>query len=226
MAPGESVWRATFNDKDDYPVKGKKKNDPINEMGKGTSFAAGHVTGAAALWLSAHQKDPELRTLVERGMLTEAFRAALRASAWRPGTDAYPLGTLCENMTWDSNYGVGILDIAALLDVQLSASQTKEFSVLEEGTVPLFASLYPRGTSLERIRRDYRSLFISSRAGSVDELSSFETEILYHYTANEDVQQAIDVLVAAQGRGESADRVRRALLHEDLSGRLRQRLAQ
>lgn len=216
MAPGESVWRATLNEKHDH----------INAMGKGTTFATGHVAGAAALWLSAHRKDPALQTLAEQGLLTETFRAALQASAWRPASDTNPPGTSCENATWDSDYGAGILNIAALLDVPLSGTQSRDLGASEEETIPLFASLYIRGTDPERIRADYRSLFPPSRDGKGPDPSSFETEILYHYTVNEEVQRQMNVLVAGQRGDEPADAVRRVLSREDLSGRLRQALGQ
>lgn len=96
----------------------------------------------------------------------------------------------------------------------------------EEETIPLFASLYIRGTDPERIRADYRSLFPPSRDGKGPDPSSFETEILYHYTVNEEVQRQMNVLVAGQRGDEPADAVRRVLSREDLSGRLRQALGQ
>jgi subtilisin family serine protease len=218
MAPGESVWRATLNERHEH----------MNGMGKGTTFATGHVAGSAALWLSVHRDNPELRTLAEQGLLTETFRAALRASAWRPANSAgtNPPGTQCKSATWDPNYGVGILNVAALLDAPLSGSQPRATLAGDEETVPLFASLYPRGTEPERILADYRSLFPPSRGEKANDLSNFETEILYHYTVNEEVQRGIDALVGGKRGDEPGDSVRRALSRQDLSGRLRQALGQ
>ena len=218
MAPGESVWRATLNEQHDH----------INGMGKGTTFATGHVAGAAALWLSMHRNDPALRTLAEQGLLTETFRSALQASAWRPSktSNANPPGTHCESSNWDSDYGTGILNLAALLDVPLRDSQSKAFPVVEEETIPLFASLYPRGTELGRIRTDYRSLFPSSKSEKAPDLKTLETEILYHYTVNDEVQRELNNLVAGRRGDEPVDTVRRSLLRLDISGRLRQALGQ
>ncbi|MDF0676941.1 MAG: S8/S53 family peptidase [Nitrospira sp.] len=216
MAPGESVWRATLNE----------QHEPINGMGKGTTFATGHVAGSAALWLSVHRHEPAFQTLAERGLLTETFRAALQTSAWRPANGTNPPGTQCNSTQWDSDYGTGILDIAALLDVPLSGMRPRGIVAREEETVPLFASLYPKGTDPERIRADYRALFPSSRSEQDGDLSHFETEILYHYTVDEEVQREVDALVSGQSRGEPADAVRQALLREDLSGRLRHTLSQ
>lgn len=218
MAPGESVWRATLNEQHEH----------INGMGKGTTFATGQVAGAAALWLSVHRNDPALRTLSEQGLLTETFRAALQASAWRPSknSNANPPGTQCDSTSWDPDYGAGILNLAALLDVPLSGAQSKALPAGEEEMIPLFASLYPRGTEPERIRADYRSLFPSSQSGKVHDLNSLETEILYHYTVNEEVQRELNNLVAGQRGDELVETVRRALFRQDLSGRLRQALGQ
>ena len=216
MAPGESVWRATLNEQHDY----------INGMGKGTTFATGNVAGAAALWLSAHRDDPVLRALMEQSQLTKAFRAALRSSAWRPssGPGSNPSGTECDASTWDEDYGPGILNGAGLVDVPLSGIHSREVVSAEDQTIPLFASLYPERTDPEKIRSDYSSLFVSDQRGSLKELSKFETEILYHYTVNEEVQRPIDTLVAGQRGVEAGDVIRQALFRQDLSARLGQAL--
>lgn len=218
MAPGESVWRATLNEQHEY----------INAMGKGTTFATGNVAGSAALWLSNHRNDPLLKALLEQGMLTKTFRAALRSSAWRPSSSpgANPPETQCNTSKWDENYGAGILNAAALMDVPLSGIYSRELVSTEDETIPLFASLYPEGTDPEQIRTDYSSLFASDQRGSLQNLSNFETEILYHYTINEDVQRSVDALLSRQRSAELVEGLRRALARQDLSGRLRQTLGQ
>lgn len=218
MAPGESVWRATLNEEHEY----------INAMGKGTTFATGNVAGSAALWLSAHRNDQALHALMEQGMLTKTFRAALRSSAWRPSPNpgANPPGTQCDTSKWDEDFGPGILNVSALVDVPLGGTQSRGLVSAEDETIPLFASLYPEGTDPERIRADYISLFASDQRGSLQKLSSFETEILYHYTENEEVQRGVDALLVGQRGGEPHDAIRRALARQDLSGRLRQAIGQ
>ncbi|HBP90827.1 MAG TPA: hypothetical protein DD706_24435 [Nitrospiraceae bacterium] len=218
MAPGESVWRATFNE----------QHEDMNGMGKGTTFASGNVAGAAALWLSWHRDDPSLRMISEQGLLTRAFRAALRSSAWRPSSSvsANPPGTYCHSSAWDTDYGAGILNVAGLLDVPLSGSQPRAALSVSEETVPLFASLYPEGTEPERIRSDYLSLFPAARSAGIEKFGSFETEILYHYTVNEDLRRKMDALAGGQRGEEPAESVRQALFRQDLSGRLRQALLQ
>jgi hypothetical protein len=92
----------------------------------------------------------------------------------------------------------------------------------EGETVPLFASLYPEGTWLERIRSNYLSLFSSEQRVSSQNLINFKTEILYHYTVNEEVQRAVDLLIPGKLGDEAADAVRLPLARQDLSIRLRQ----
>ncbi len=215
-APGESVWRATLNSEHEY----------INYMGKGTTFATGNTAAAAALWLSWHRDDPALAALRQEGRLTAAFREALAASAWRPtGGDTDPPDTVCSGESWDDdNFGPGIVDIAALLDVPLPAAGTRELAVMDEEQVPLFASLYPDGTPPERVHGDYRTLLGAADDVPLAELSGFETEIMHHYTLDDGVRRTIESLLASQRGDESTERARDALLSQDLSSKLRGQL--
>jgi hypothetical protein len=220
-SPGESVWRASFN----------KEKEFINGMGKGTTFATGNTSGAAGLWLAYHSDNPKLKELQEQGKVTRAFRQALNESSWQPGVDGSgnPAGTYCSSGSWDtSRYGSGILDVAALLDVELDSEGT-EAQVASEGELadlPLFSSLYPEGSDPEQIRVDYRALYGKKRAVDNDKQNAFETEILYHYTMNENVQRTVDALVGGQRAADPAGQVRGALLKQDLSQRLRTSLMQ
>lgn len=75
--------------------------------GCGTSFAVAHVAGAAALWLSYHDR----MTLIDRygkHRLQQVFLHVLRASARRPDG-------------WEDGYGTGILDVEHLLRAPLPA---------------------------------------------------------------------------------------------------------
>ncbi len=216
-APGESVWRATLNAQHQY----------INGMGKGTTFATGNTSGAVALWLAWHRDDPKLADLRQQGRLTQALRAALRASAWRPAADPAdnPQGTSCDTSAWDaSDYGPGILDVAALLNAPLDAPGTRALAADEPEDLPLFASLYPESTDAERIRADYRALFGETRADEAEKMAKFETEILYHYTVDEAVQRTLDGVVRGQRAAEPYALAREALLRKDLSSRLRSAL--
>ncbi len=216
-APGESVWRATLNEDRQY----------INYMGKGTTFATGNTAGAAALWLAHHQDTRQLKALQQAGLVTKAFRHALQQSAWQPSSDMSqnPDGTHCDQYSWnEDDYGPGILDINALLDVPLMTSASRALADPVLDTIPLFASIYPEETPAEQIHDDYKALLKAKSETSLNEISKFETEIMYHYTVSEDVQRTIDNLVRGQRGDESSNRAREMLLNQDLSSRLRQRL--
>jgi hypothetical protein len=213
-APGESVWRALIN----------KDHRYMNGMGKGTTFATGNTTGAAALWLSWHRDNPKLAQLRQKGMVTQAFREALKASAWQPSANPSenPEGTLCYEHLWDTDkFGPGILDIAGLLDVPLDPDIFREKAVEEMTDLPLFSSLYIEGTRSDRIRSDYYAIFGTKYATRPEYENTFETEIMYHYTMNKEVQLAIDGVLQGQRGVDPIQRVRDALLKQDLSVRLR-----
>ena len=216
-APGESVWRATLNESHDY----------INAMGKGTTFATGHTAGAAALWLAYHRDDAEMADLRRQGLVTKAFRAALRASAWRPDGDpkAVPPGASCDTAPWSSDFGPGLLDVAQLLDGPLAVPRVLGQAPSEE-LLPLFASLYPEGSDPQEIRSAYLALFGQQRAADLEQLSQFETEIMHHYTVNEEVRRSVDALVSGQRGLAPAEAARRALSRQELSNRLRQAMGQ
>lgn len=217
-APGESVWRATLNEAHEY----------VAGMGKGTTFATGNVSGAAALWLSHHRNNPDLEALRQQGAVTEAFRKALRQSSWRPDSGSGgPPSTSCEGSPWDTSYGPGILNVASLLDVPLA--QTRQAPAVAEPAleqIPLFASLYPLGTDARKIVEDYLAIFDQTDQGELEGLARFETEILHHYTLNESVQQSIERMIGhtRSGRASTFGSLRRSLMDMDLSNRLRQAL--
>ncbi len=217
-SPGESVWRASLN----------KNHEYINGMGKGTTFATGNTSGAAGLWLAYHLDNSKLKDLQQQGKVTQAFRLALRESAWQPSADVISNreGTYCDISVWDTrNFGPGILDVAALLDVSLDLVSNRELlNDAEISDLPLFSSLYLEGTDPEKIRTDYKTLFGKTRTDVGRKLNNFETEILYHYTVNKNVRQTIDSLVEGQRGTEPFDRIRENLLKQDLSQSLRKML--
>ena len=105
-APGEDVWKA------DPDPMGKAVG-----MGSGTSYATAHLAGAAALWLSYRGKAVLQGEARAQGVsLQELFRDAVKVSARRP-------------TGWDTaNYGAGILDLTALLQIDLSATAPADVS--------------------------------------------------------------------------------------------------
>ena len=73
--------------------------------GSGTSYAAVHLAGAAALWVAFHGASLELYP--QPWQIVEAFRLLARQTARRPAD-------------WDDQlFGAGILDIEALLSASL-----------------------------------------------------------------------------------------------------------
>jgi hypothetical protein len=219
-APGESVWRASFN----------KDHQYINAMGKGTTFATGNTSGAAGLWLTFHRDNPKLAELQQQGLVTQVFRQALHESAWQPAANSSsgPAGTYCDTGSWDTgNFGPGILDIDALLEAPLDAQFSRSLiNDRELPDLPLYSSLYPGGTDPAQIRANYQALFGQKRAANEGKLNTFETEILYHYTMDKNVRRTIDALVEGQRGAEPFDHIRGALLKQDLSTRLRASLTQ
>ncbi len=212
--PGESVWRATLT----------KQHHYINGMGKGTTFATGNMSGSAALWLAWHKDNPKMMKLRENGQMTKVFRRALQASAWRPSDDSAqnPTGTHCDQVNWDvRRYGAGILNVASLLDAQLDAPATHAQAAVESEELPLFSSLYSEGAEQDAILVDFHSLLKSEQHAIPENLYRFETEILYHYTVDEDVRRSIDAMISEQRGAEPSERVRNALKKKDLSSRLR-----
>jgi serine protease len=94
--PGACVHVAQYRDK-----------TPIVRMANGTSYAVAHLAAAAALWLAQHGRQFLIDKYGAR-LLQAAFLATLR---W-PGVCVVPPG-------WDPGYGVGRVDLPALLAAPL-----------------------------------------------------------------------------------------------------------
>ena len=230
-APGESVWRAQLNKKNSWAY--------INSMSSGTTFATGHTAGAAALWMVRHRVElDKLREQNKQHLITEAFRYALKASAWRPRVeDNQELGTSCTSSSWDDRYGPGILNTFSLLEVPLDIDKIEQNKKArqESEQLPLFSSLYradadkKRIIEKDRIESDYQSLFDSrgkKRAVRLEDSSRFETEIMYQYTMNAEFRQRVDYRVRGGKRDLAAPSVFESLPDKNLSATLRDFLAQ
>src|SRR4029453_7402241 len=98
--PGSCVHVAAYNDM-----------TPVVRMANGTSYAVAHLAAAAALWLAHHGRQSLINTFgVKR--IQAAFLTTLR---W-PGVCVVPPG-------WDPDYGVGRVDLLALLRAPLPGRQ-------------------------------------------------------------------------------------------------------
>jgi serine protease len=98
--PGSCVHVAAYDDK-----------TPVVRMANGTSYAVAHLAAAAALWLAHHGRQSLINKYGTR-RIQAAFLTTLR---W-PGVGVVPPG-------WDPDYGVGRVDLLALLQAPLPEPQ-------------------------------------------------------------------------------------------------------
>jgi serine protease len=99
--PGSCVHVAAYDD----------NKTPVVRMANGTSYAVAHLAAAAALWL-AHHGRPALINKYGVKRIQAAFLTTLR---W-PGVCVVPPG-------WAPDYGVGRVDLLALLKAPLPGPQ-------------------------------------------------------------------------------------------------------
>jgi len=214
-APGQSVWRATFDGSGGFAAG----------MGSGTTFATGTTSGIAALWLAQFHSDPRLKQLREAGQLTQAFRDAVAQTSWKPeDVGKRPQGVQCdEGVRWPrSGYGPGIINADALLSRPLPAVAAQRAVPAQQSTLELWSSLYGADADPQLVENSYRALF---REQQLQATAMFETEVLFHYTTSDEVQRAVDRLVTEGLSAQTARDVRQALRSQDLSQRLRDALA-
>jgi hypothetical protein len=230
-APGQDVWRASMFESDGSILPpadngSQYKNAPTYDiwMGNGTTYATGHTSGAAALWLSFHKNDTQFQAIADNGQIVSVFRNALTASAWQPSSNN-PYGTHCETSAgWDSDlYGEGILDAASLLEAPLRVTQTTQG---ESELLPLFGSLYSNEIDSERIESDFYGIFgkpvpHDKKRGGIDR---FETELMHHYTLDAEVRRSIDSLTSPHREIDPYTNIKSALLKKDISSQLREAL--
>jgi serine protease len=95
--PGGCVYVAAYND----------ARIPIVRIANGTSYAVAHLAAAAALWLAHHGR----RLLINKYGARRLQAAFLTTLRW-PGVCVVPPG-------WDPGYGVGRVDLLALLNAPL-----------------------------------------------------------------------------------------------------------
>lgn len=207
-APGESVWHAGVGTDGALSVG----------MGQGTTYATATTAGVAALWVARHGGTPLFDKLKREGRLTEAFRAAVQRTSWRPGGTgdlAPPSGVKCTHTTWDPRkFGAGIVNAARLLGEPLSEPPDSRTRA-SEPAFPLFDSLFdeevPPTTPAERLT----TLFPNT---SQETLKALDAELASLYALDSTVQTAVDQLTTvATPSPQAYANLRQALLAKDIS---------
>jgi hypothetical protein len=134
-----------------------------------------------------------LKQLKDSGQLTDVFRNALAQSAWLPSQA--PSGITCTTTLWDkSKSGPGILNTEALLKVHLPPLVSALVSTGVEPDLPLFQSLVPSLSNSETIKLYVDLLGIPENKAS--EYFFLESEIMFHYTNNDDLRHAVDTYLS------------------------------
>ncbi len=171
-APGESVWRAQF-------ALGGPVPKPEVERNHGTSFAVAHTAGVAALWLAYYGRD----TLIARygkEKIQAVFQHLVATSGHRR-----PDG-------WDTgNFGVGIIDAAALLSAPLPApadvTRTREAIVAEvavpgtrqQDSVTQVHAVCPELTR-DEVEARLAALLKTTGSELQEKLGQYSPELVYH----------------------------------------------
>jgi hypothetical protein len=207
-APGESVWHASVT------------TDGANgiSMGQGTTYATATTAGIAALWVSRNRDVPLFEKLKRDGRLTEAFRAAVQKTSWRPGgtgTAAPPAGVACaQAVKWNpDDYGAGIIDADRLLREPLTEPPAPR--ALEESLFPLFESLFVADVPSSVVEDRLKALFPDTPSAT---LRALEGELTTLYALDPEVQAAVDAVTTEAAPPASAyAAVREVLRRKDIS---------
>jgi serine protease len=144
-APAHSVYRARTQ---------KKENDYDYwvERSSGTSYATPLVAGAGLLWLQRHGgRETVARAVGGPQNISTVFKQLLMRHGFQPGVD------------WDTNeFGPGILDVVALLDIPLSDSRAvpgvRAALLIRQRPHPISVQVFRRVLRLEMMELDYYCL--------------------------------------------------------------------
>jgi serine protease len=131
--PGSCVHVAAYSDK-----------TPVVRMANGTSYAVAHLAAAAALWLAHHGRQSLINKYGAK-LIQAVFLTILR---W-PGVCVVPPG-------WDPGYGVGRVDLLALLKAPLPEPQdlveVAAFGTSDDDAVARIAAMISADPVRVRIR--------------------------------------------------------------------------
>jgi serine protease len=169
--PGACVHVAGYHDK-----------TPIVRMANGTSYAVAHLAAAAALWL-AHYGRQFLINKYGARLLQAAFLTTVR---W-PGVCVAPPG-------WDPGYGVGRVDLPALLTAPLpepaDLSSVAAFGAQEDDAVARIAAMISADPVRMRIRLA-ELLKVSSHEELNETIAEHEGELVYLALADRTFAQSL-----------------------------------
>ncbi|HWH99783.1 MAG TPA: S8 family serine peptidase [Propionibacteriaceae bacterium] len=169
--PGACVYVAGYHDK-----------TPIVRMANGTSYAVAHLAAAAALWLAHHGRQFLINKYGAR-LLQAAFLTTVR---W-PGVCVVPPG-------WDPGYGVGRVDLPALLTAPLpepaDLSSVAAFGAREDDAVARIAAMISADPVRMRTRLA-QLLKVSSHEELNETIAEHEGELVYLALADRTFAQSL-----------------------------------
>jgi serine protease len=195
--PGSCVHVAAYNDM-----------TPVVRMANGTSYAVAHLAAAAALWLAHHGRQSLINTFgVKR--IQAAFLTTLR---W-PGVCVVPPG-------WDPDYGVGRVDLLALLRAPLPGLQdlveVGAFGTSEDDAVSRIAAMISADPVRVKIRLA-ELLKVSNHDELSHTIAEHEGELVYLTLADRVFAESV---AQPGGLGAFAPRISVAGVTSDLRVRL------
>lgn len=189
-APGESVWRARTKSDGAYEV----------DRGSGTSYAAAHVAGIAALWLAYHGR-ANLVASYGIARIAAVFKEMLTTHGHDGTPQPWPTGAL----------GAGIANARSLLEAALPATAHAAGMAVRAGVrAPVesdfdrIASYFPRAQP-SRVRAWLLAMFGVKERDLAPRLAAFADEIAFHLAADPRTYAATHAALAGR-RGAVAPR--------------------
>ena len=176
-APGESVWRARTRRHGAFDV----------HRGSGTSYAAAHVAGIAALWLAHHGR---ARLVAKYGLarISSIFETLLLADGHAGTPQPWPTHSL----------GAGIVNAQSLLEGALpsrAAATVPRGPAATTGDFERIAAYFPRAEPV-RVRAWLRAIFGVKERELAGKLAPFADELAFHLAADRRAYAALHAALA------------------------------